>query len=114
MGTLDDLHAIDEEYPADLHEVHVTESDVLSEGTASSRLLTRLQEKASETGLDYAFIRGKGGTEQYTLGSQTASLRVHVSADNIATFLLSSSDLNYDWWKKLTDEVLNPRDVIVE
>jgi len=91
-----------------------SETDILAEGTVSSELLRALKEYAEKTGKFYAFQRGKGGTEHYTLGEQTATLKVHVSAENKATLILNKNDLQMDWWKGMTDEILKPADTVVE
>lgn len=112
MGTLNELDIIEDTYPVN-SEV-TTEADVLSEGTVSSRLLSSLIAQSRETTLKYAFKRQKGGTEYYTLGDQTAVLRQHVSAENQATLILSASDLEMDWWKKITESNLHPNDIVIE
>ena len=112
MGTLDELDAVDTEYPVESDTA--SEADILAEGTVSSKLLASLKKLSQENGLDYRFERGKGGTEHYTFGDQTATLRQHVSAGNKATLILSQNDLEMDWWKKITDQMLHPGDVIIE
>jgi len=58
--------------------------------------------------------RGKGGTEHYTLGNETATLRARISAENKCTLILNESEMRLSWWKEITDATLNPRDVIIE
>jgi len=114
MGSLDALDAIDDEYRQDQNTEVESEEDILAEGTVSSALLRALKNYAEEAGISYEFQRGKGGTEHYTLGDQTARLRAHVSADNKATLILDKNDLQMEWWEGITGEILEPGDVVVE